>query len=148
MPNDVKFAGPAVYLPATQFGATLTSNGSVQSDGFMTEFSWGYRLAGRLEYSNLLYGGNVSPRLAFSHDVRGVSPTFNEGTKSASAGVSWDYQRRWLVDAQYTNFFGGRKFCGTDPIAPSDPRQSASWCSSANPLKDRDFYSVTVSYSF
>ena len=26
--------------------------------------------------------------------------------------------------------------------------QSASWCSSAYPIKDRDFYSFTVSYSF
>lgn len=148
MPTDVKFAGPAVYLPATRFGATLTSNGSVQPGGFMTDFSWGYRLAGRLEYSNLLFGGNVAPRLAFAHDVRGVGPNFNEGVKSASVGVSWDYQRKWLVDVQYTNFFGGRSFCGTDPVAPTDPRQSASWCSSANPLKDRDFYSFTVSYSF
>ncbi|HET9651712.1 MAG TPA: DUF1302 domain-containing protein [Usitatibacter sp.] len=151
LPSDVKFNGPAVFLPATQFGAQLSSAFSVQTTGFLTDFSWGYRLLGRLEYSNLLMGGNVAPRLAFSHDVRGVGPNFNEGVKSASLGVSWDYQRRWVVDAQYTSYFGGRTYCGTDVPTPGStvtPGQPASWCSSANPLKDRDFYSVTVSYSF
>ena len=83
--------------------------------------------------------------------MSGVGPNFNEGVKSASLGVSWDYQRRWLVDLQYTAFFGGRTFCGTDtPPAGSivTPGQPASWCWSSNPLKDRDFYSVAVSYSF
>jgi hypothetical protein len=147
----VKFNGPAAYLPATAFGSAVSSAFSTQATGFVTDFSWGYRLAARLEYANLLFGGNVAPRLAFAHDVKGVGPNFNEGVKSASLGVSWDYQRKWLVDAQYTNYFGGRTFCGTDVPTPGSvitPGQPASWCSSANPLKDRDFYSVSVSYSF
>jgi hypothetical protein len=151
LPSNVKFNGPAAYLPATAFGAAVSSAFSTQTEGFVTNFSWGYRLAARLEYASLLYGGNVAPRLAFAHDVRGVGPNFNEGVKSASVGVSWDYQRKWLVDAQYTNYFGGRTYCGTDvptPGASITPGQPASWCSSANPLKDRDFYSVSVSYSF
>jgi len=151
LPTDLKFSGPAAYLPATAFGSVVSSAYSVQTDGYTTNFSWGYRLAGRLEYSNLIFSGNVSPRLAFAHDVKGVGPNFVEGVKSASAGVSWDYQRKWLVDVQYTNYFGGKKFCGTD-VPPAGgsitPGQPASWCSSANPLKDRDFYSLSVSYSF
>jgi len=151
LPRDLKFSGPEAYLPATAFGALISSAYSVQTEGFTTKFSWGYRLAGRLEYANMLYGGTVSPRLAFSHDVKGVGPNFNEDVKSASVGVSWDYQRKWLVDLQYTNFFGGRAYGGTDvPPAGSvvTPGQPASFCSSANPLKDRDFYSLSVSYSF
>ena len=150
--SDVKFNAPAVFLPATAFGATLSSAFSVQpEDSFLTEFSWGYRLAARAEYANALAGGNIAPRLAFSHDVRGVGPTFNQSARSASLGVSWDYQRRWVVDMQYTTYFGGRTYCGTDanpPTSPIPPGQSASWCSSSNPLKDRDFYSFAVSYSF
>jgi hypothetical protein len=152
MPSDVKFNAPAVHLPATAFGAQLSSAFSVQpGDSYMTENSWGYRLAARLEYANALFGGNLSPRFAFAHDVDGVGPTFNENTKSASVGLSWDYQRKWLVDAQYTAFTGGRTYCGTDanpPTSPIPPGQTASWCGSANPLKDRDFWSVSVSYSF
>jgi len=151
LPQDQKFAGPGVQLPAQQFSSIVASAFSVQPGGYMTEFSWGYRLAARMDYANMLYGGTVSPRAAFSHDVRGVSPTFNEAAKSASVGVSWDYQRKWVVDTQFTNFFGGRKFCGTDQPPPGSavtPGQPASWCIGANPLKDRNFYSVSVSYSF
>jgi hypothetical protein len=146
-PTDVKFNGPGAYLPATAFGALLTSGGSRQTDGFGTKFSWGYRLAARLEYANALFNGSLSPRIAFAHDVKGVGPNFNEGVKSSSIGVSWDYQRKWIVDAQYTDFRGGRTFCGTD-VSGVPPTQPASFCSSANPLRDRNFYSVVVSYSF
>ena len=147
MPTDVKFNGPAAFLPATAFGARLTSGGSQQTDGFATQFSWGYRLAGRLDYANALYGGTLTPRAAFTHDVHGVGPNFNQDVKSGSLGLSWDYQRKWVVDMQYTTFFGGRTYCGTD-VSGVPPTQPASFCSSANPLKDRDFYSVSVSYSF
>jgi len=150
--SGVKFNAPAIFLPATAFGAVLSSAFSTQpSDSYLTEFSWGYRLLGRLEYNNALAGGNVAPRLALTHDVKGVGPNFNQSVKSASIGASWEYQRRWLVDLQYTNYFGGRTYCGTDTPPPGSvvtPGQPASWCSSANPLKDRDFYSVVVSYSF
>ena len=80
--------------------------------------------------------------------MRGIGPTFNEKAKSFSVGATWDYQRKWGVDIQYTNYFGGRTFCGTDVPGSSVPGQSASWCSSAYPLKDRDWYSFNVSYSF
>ena len=152
LPSDVKFNAPAVHLPATAFGAQLSSAFSVQpADSYMTENSWGYRLAARLEYANALFGGNLAPRFAWAHDVDGVGPTFNQGVKSQSFGISWDYQRRWLVDAQFTMFSGGRTYCGTDanpPTSPTPPGQSASWCGSANSIKDRDFWSVSVSYSF
>ena len=147
LPSDLKFSGPAAYLPATPLAATLFAGGSMQTEGFTTNFSWGYRLVGRLEYSNALFGGTLAPRLAFAHDVKGVGPNFNEGVKSASAGVSWDYQRKWIVDLQYTEFFGGRTYCGTDTNSVP-PGQPADFCSSANPLKDRDFYSLSISYSF
>jgi uncharacterized protein DUF1302 len=149
MPTDVKFNGPALYLPATPQGAVAGSAFSVQTDGFMTRFSWGYRLAGRLEYANALFGGTLAPRVAYNHDVKGVGPNFNEDAKSASLGLSWDYQRKWLVDVQYTGYFGGRTFEGTDSVAPpAGSGQPQSWKSSAYPLKDRDFYSLSVSYSF
>jgi hypothetical protein len=147
LPTGLKFTGPGVVLPATQFGATLTSGGSMQTEGFATEFSWGYRLAFRLDYANALCGGPRAPRSAWAHDVNGVGPTFNQGTKAQSLGLSWDYQRKWIVDAQYTAFSGGRQYCGTD-VSGVPPTQPASFCTSANPLKDRDFFSMSVSYSF
>ena len=100
-----------------------------------------------MDYANALYGGTLTPRAAWTHDVKGVGPNFNQDAKSGSLGLSWDYQRKWIVDMQYTTFFGGRTYCGTD-VSGVPPTQSASFCSSANPLKDRDFYSMSVSYSF
>jgi hypothetical protein len=157
--KDVKFNGPAVYLPATLLGAQATQAGattsSLQQDGFITENSWGYRLVGRLEYANAFLGANFAPRIAFNHDVSGTSQTFNEGVKSVAIGANVDYQRKLSFDLSYTTFFGGRVYCGTDVAVPTQTSlgpqlavQGPGFCSNANPVRDRDFVSFTVSYSF
>ena len=153
LPTGQKFSGPATGLPATAFAAQLASVGAFaqQTDGFITDNSWGYRVVGRLEYSNLVYGANVAPRIAFNHDVKGVSQTFNQETKSYSLGANFDWQKKLTLDLSYNSFFGGRSYCGTDSVASAQvllSGQPRSYCSSANPIKDRDFYSVVVSYSF
>ncbi|MEO8101578.1 MAG: DUF1302 domain-containing protein [Betaproteobacteria bacterium] len=153
LPTGQKFAGPAAGLPATPFAASLASVGAFaqQTDGFVTENSWGYRLVSRLEYSNLVLGANVAPRFAFNHDVKGVSQTFNEATKSYSLGANFDWQRKLSLDLSYNSFFGGRNYCGRDTTATSQTLlmgQPQTYCSNANPIRDRDFYSVVVTYSF
>jgi len=157
--QNLRYNGPGVFLPFVLLGAQATQSGatpsSTQSTGFITESSYGYRLVARAEYANALLGGNLTPRIAFNHDIKGVSQTFNEGVKSVSVGVNFDYQRKLLVDLSYSNFFGGRTYCGTDVVAPTQTSlapqvalQGASFCSAANPVKDRDFISLVVSYSF
>ncbi len=162
--DGLKFAGPGTNLPATAQGAVAGQAGSVQPGGYVTENSWGYRLVGRLEYANALFGGNLSPRAAFSHDVKGVSQTFNEGVKSISLGTSLEFQRRLSFDFSYNMFFGGRVYCGTDQVTNAGQTslaaqingiaalgrapQGASFCSNANPIRDRDFYSFVVNYTF
>src|SRR5690606_40843697 len=42
-----------------------------ENDGFYTDFSWGYRLRAALDYSNVIAGINLSPNIAWSHDVEG-----------------------------------------------------------------------------
>ncbi|MBL8515849.1 MAG: DUF1302 domain-containing protein [Betaproteobacteria bacterium] len=159
MPSELKFNGPGVYLPATLLGAIASQAGStmdsVQQTGFATTNSWGYRLVGRLDYTGGPLGTNWSPRLAWAHDVKGTSATFNEGVKSVSMGVNFEYQKKATLDLSYTTFGGGRTYCGTDTaaaaqtsLAPQIAAQGASFCSSANPIKDRDFYSVVFTYSF
>jgi hypothetical protein len=151
LPSGLKFNAAGVYLPATPLGAASAASGAQQTDGFVTENSWGYRLVSRLEYSNLVFGANVTPRLAFNHDVKGVSQTFNEGVKSYSLGTAFDWQKKLTLDLSYTSYFGGRTYCGTDPIVSAQVAgagQPLTYCSSANPIKDRDFYSVAVTYSF
>ena len=147
LPDNVRFNGPGVFLPAP--GSSIaTSGGSVQPGGagYATTGSWGYRLLGRLDFENAIGAASLSPRIAFSHDVHGVSPTFNQGVKAATFGVSLGYRQSWVVDVAYTSFWGGRTYAGVDPLPTAG--QSSSFASSANPLKDRDFLSVSVSYSF
>jgi hypothetical protein len=162
--DGLKYNGPGVSLPATFEGAVAGQAGSVQQDGFITENSWGYRLVGRLEYPNLLLNANVAPRVAFNHDVRGVSQTFTQGVKSISVGTNFDWQKKITLDLSYTGFWGGRTFCGTDQITNAGQTalaaqingvaalgrapQGASFCTNSNPLRDRDFYSLVVTYSF
>ncbi|MCR4302070.1 MAG: DUF1302 domain-containing protein [Sulfuricaulis sp.] len=148
LPDGLFFAGPGVYLPAVG-SSTATTSGSTQPnmEGYATRSSWGYRLVGRLDYPNSIGAVTVSPRLAYAHDVDGVSATFNEGTKAGTLGVGFNYRQNLQADIAYTWFWGGRTYSGTDPVAVP-PGQSASYASSANPLKDRDFLAVSLSYSF
>jgi hypothetical protein len=107
-------------------------NPVTQTEGFPTQFSWGYRLAARADYLNA-FGSpwNVSPRLAFNHDVNGITPgpggNFLEDRKSLTVGVEGSYLNAWSVDLSYTAFFGAGDL---------------------NLIGDRDFFSVTAKYSF
>jgi hypothetical protein len=152
LPKNLAFDGPGTSLPQRQDAANAASGGSVQQTGYATRNSWGYRFVGRLDYLSLIGPINVSPRVVFSHDVKGVGPNFNEGTQAATIGFNFEYQRVYQADFSYTSFFGGRNYCGTDNPALSAATllagQSLNYCTSANPLRDRDFLSFNVSYSF
>ena len=151
LPSNLKFAAPGCHLPQPGSSATSAFN-SRSTNCFATENSWGYRLVGRLDYPNAIGAVTVSPRIAFSHDVHGRSPTFNEGNKAATFGVGFNYQQNWQADIGYTAFFGGSSVSGVDvPSAASGALpagQPASYSSGTNALKDRDFIAISLSYSF
>ncbi len=113
--NNTGFAG----LPATP------------SSMFPDKFSWGYQVVGKLDYNNLFAGINVSPSLAFAHDVNGNTPlpmgNFLHDRKTVTVGVDFVLQNKWTFEMRYVNYFGGR---------------------AANLLSDRDFVSATLKYSF
>ena len=113
-------------------GAPLNLNTDYcENDGFTTDFSWGYRTRLVWDYPNVFAGVNLSPQLAWSHDVEGYSPqpggAFNEGSKALGLSVQAVYQNKITGNIGYTNFFGGKPY---------------------NELTDRDFVSASVSYSF
>ena len=91
--------------------------------------SWGYRLAGRLDYNNAIGAINLFPYAQFLHDVSGNSPApsgpFIEGRTALTLGIGADYLSSWQGDISYTNYSGK----GTD-------------------LSDRDFISASIKYSF
>ncbi|MFW5927344.1 MAG: DUF1302 domain-containing protein [Wenzhouxiangella sp.] len=132
--DTMRFEGPGTDTgggPSRQTGGNLR-NPVTTTDGYVTSFSWGYRLVVAPTYNAIFDSGwNMTPRLAFNHDVTGVSPgpggNFIEGRKQVTLGLGFNYQSRWSLDFSYTNFFGAGK---------------------NNLLGDRDFVSASVSYSF
>nr|WP_024307170.1 DUF1302 domain-containing protein [Pseudomonas sp. P818] len=78
--------------------------------GFVTSTSWGYRVRGIWEYSNVFAGVNLKPNVSWSHDVDGYGPNglFNEGAKAVSFGVDADYRNTYTASLSYTDFFGGK----------------------------------------
>ena len=147
LPPGLLFSGPGVALPALG-SSTATTAGSTQPamDGYATENSWGYRLVGSLSYPNAIAGATLIPRAAFSHDVHGVGPTFNQGTQAATFGLSAVIKQKWQADLSYTSYWGGRTYAGTDLSATGT--QARTYATSANPIKDRDFCSISLRYSF
>ncbi|MFI4978960.1 MAG: DUF1302 domain-containing protein [Nevskiales bacterium] len=145
LPDTLKFAGPGVSLPSRPQEAVY-ANGSYQHTGFTTDFSWGYRMAGELRYPGLAGALTFTPRLVYSDDVQGVGPNFNQGTQAVALNLGFDYLVSWHAEAGYTSFFGGRNYSGTDTTAV--PGQPLSYSTSANPLRDRDFVTLSFSYSF
>ena len=121
--------GQSQGLDGTCYSQTATnpySNSWCEDDGYFTDFSWGYRLRASLDYSNVFAGINLSPNMAFSHDVEGYSPNFIENAKSISIGLNADYANKYNASISYTNFFDGKY----------------------NTLVDRDFAAVSVGVSF
>jgi hypothetical protein len=133
LPDNLRFNGDGTD---TGGGGDVNSgvgrNPITQIGGFPTRFSWGYRIAARADYNNV-WGTpiNLSPRIAFNHDVNGTTPgpggSFVEGRKSITIGTEANYLSNWVFDISYTNFFGGGSF---------------------NLIHDRDFVQVAARYSF
>lgn len=105
-----------------------TSMARYGDKGYTTANSWGYRVRGQLDYSDVFAGINLKPSMAFSHDVKGYGPNglFNEGAKAVSIGLDADYKHTYTAGLSYTNFFDGRY----------------------NTMKDRDFVSLTFGVNF
>lgn len=99
----------ATACRGTAAGTPAASNPAQEcnDDGFYTSNSWGYRLRAKLDYPNVFAGINLSPNLAWSHDVQGYGPNFEEGTKAVSIGLDADYRNMYTASLSYTDFFGG-----------------------------------------
>ncbi|HDZ39476.1 MAG TPA: DUF1302 domain-containing protein [Marinobacter sp.] len=127
LPTD---AGGGNMVDVCAAGININAS-SCTNDGFTTDFSWGYRSRLVWSYLNAFAGINLSPQLAWSHDVQGYSPqpggAFKEGSKAIGLSIQAVYQNRITGNIGYTNFFGGKPY---------------------NELTDRDFVSASVSYSF
>lgn len=129
--RGLRYNGPATSVSGNEELAARHFGEVEPQSRFADATSWGYRLAGRLEYPGLVGPWNVLPRFAFQHDVEGVSPgpggNFQEGRYGLTLGVGANLRATWEVDFAWTMFAGAGRW---------------------NELGDRDYMSATVKYSF
>ncbi|MNZ70714.1 hypothetical protein D3C78_890610 [compost metagenome] len=110
--TELRFGRSPVYGSGPVPGAacplpTDAAQRECSNHGFYTTDSWGYRVRGKLDYSNVFAGINLSPNIAWSHDVDGSGPNFEEGAKAISIGLDADYLSTYTASLSYTDFFGG-----------------------------------------
>ena len=123
---------PGTYTSGNPANNVALGHPLEEADNFADSTSWGYRLAGRLDYNNALFGAiNLQPRFAWQHDVSGITPgpggNFVTGRKIITLGLKATYQHEWEADMSFTSFLG-------------DNRQHL--------LRDRDFLAFNIKYSF
>jgi hypothetical protein len=113
--TDLRFGRSGIFGVGVQPGAAnaacLNTTNNPQQEcndkGFYTTSSWGYRARARLDYPNVVAGINLAPNLAWSHDVDGNGPNFEEGLKAVSLGLDADFKNTYTASLSYTDFFGG-----------------------------------------
>ena len=143
-PNDrgLRFNGPGTnvsgnyelrgrHCPTLSAANCLALNLVEPQNRFADATSYGYRVAGRLEYPGLVGPWNVLPRFNWQHDVSGTTPgpggNFVEGRYGLTLGVAANLLAKWEVDMSWTKFGGAGRF---------------------NDINDRDFVAATVKFSF
>jgi Protein of unknown function (DUF1302) len=143
-PNDrgLRFNGPGTnvsgnyelrgrHCPTIPAADCLALDLVEPQNRFADPTSWGYRIAGRLEYPGLMGPWNVLPRFSWQHDVDGTTPgpggNFVEGRYGLTLGVAANLRATWEVDMSWTKFGGAGRF---------------------NDLNDRDYVAATLKYSF
>ncbi len=108
---------------------TLKYDGPINSTADAS--SWGYVISAQMDYTNAIGAVTLSPTVALSHDVNGITPgagaNFVEGRKALTIGLKANYLQRWQANVSYTNYFGREHL---------------------NPINDRDFVTFNIKYFF
>ena len=143
-PNDrgLRFNGPGTnvsgnyelrgrHCPTISAADCLALNLVEPQNRFADPTSYGYRVAGRLEYPGLMGPWNILPRFSWQQDVSGTTPgpggNFVEGRYGLTLGVAANLLAKWELDLAWTKFGGAGRF---------------------NDINDRDFISATAKFSF
>ncbi|HFG6905400.1 DUF1302 family protein [Acinetobacter baumannii] len=100
-----------------------------KNDGYVTNFSWGYRLKIQLDYSiSALDGLELSPNIFWAHDVNGYASDgqFIQDRKQLGLGLKAKYHLASL-DLNYIRFANNAKY---------------------DSFRDHDYINVALSYNF
>ncbi|MDA2923209.1 DUF1302 domain-containing protein [Acidobacteria bacterium AH-259-L09] len=130
--DTLRLEVPATYTGGNPIHTALLAQPATEpAEFFADDTSWGYRVAGRLDYNRAIGAINLSPRFSWQQDVSGNSPgpggNFIEGRKAFTVGLTGMYLNTWEVDINFTTFFGAGRH---------------------NLINDRDFLGLSVKYLF
>jgi hypothetical protein len=131
----LRFEGPGTFTSGNPIhsaaGGAHAGKPFEPAEAFADPTSWGYQLAGRLDFNNAIGAFNLSPRFAFQHDVDGVTPgpggNFIEGRRAITVGMTAAFQNTWEFDLSYSNFSGAGRY---------------------NLINDRDFVAAVIRFSY
>lgn len=129
--DTLRYEGPGTNTSGNPYFTDLGLQPATQTDGFADKRSWGYRLVVRPTFNHAIGAINLEPTVAFQHDVDGTTPSpilnFVDRRKAVTVALRGVYLENVTAEIAYTNFFAGGDF---------------------NLLTDRDFVSLSFSYSF
>ena len=129
--DKLRYEGPGTFTSGNPFFTEAGIQPYTTQGGFADPFSWGYRIASRLDFFNLIGPVTVQPVFAWAHDVEGTTPTpisnFIEGRKAMTLSINGTYLEMLRASISYTMYFGAGQH---------------------NQLHDRDFLSISTSLSF
>ncbi|MEO2149929.1 MAG: DUF1302 domain-containing protein [bacterium] len=129
---NFRYEATGTYTSGNDFFTGLgIQPGTEPLSAFPDQLSMGYKALVKATYYNAIGSLALAPIIAFSQDIEGTSPVplanFIEGRKTVSASVTVGALGLWDVKLGYTNSFGAGRY---------------------NLRNDRDFMSLTASYSF
>ncbi len=106
-------------------------NPTQQTEGFPTDWSYGYRFVSLIRYQDAFLGVNLEPLIGVFHDIGGYSPgpggNFIKDRVVGLFGLRFDYLSKWNGEIRYTDISGGAEH---------------------NDTIDRDFLMLFVGYTF
>ncbi|HEY1057515.1 MAG TPA: DUF1302 domain-containing protein [Limnobacter sp.] len=110
---------------------SLSAPDAVSSGGFVTDFAWGYRARLTGEYRDAIGSIDLFPQISWAHDVDGWSPepgqAFNEGRQALGLGLGFEFDANTKASINYVKFVNSAAY---------------------DVFRDRDFISLSASYSF
>lgn len=116
LPSDRRYGRTAVYGLYNRTGTCAeTTAKKCADDGYVTDFSWGYRARGVLDYPDAVFGWNMKPFVSWAHDVNGTASdaTYLEGRMALGLGVDFE-SGGYGIGTSYVRFMGGDYNYGKD----------------------------------
>jgi hypothetical protein len=129
--DDLRYEGPGTFTSGNSFFTEAGIQPYTTTGGFVTPFSWGYRLVTRLDFFNAIGPVTLMPLLVWFHDVEGTTPSpisnFVAGRKQMALAIRWEYLNFLKGAISYQMFMGAGQH---------------------NQIHDRDFLSISASMAF